>query len=185
MTSPSPTNSPACPVRAYCTKSPDGLTRSVTGPPPGARPPPGGERPFTSPAGCANLSELGLTIWLTIRGRARSPITPSPVAGSPKGYSPVAFQAALRPRGRIPSRASLPSRAAGSARPGDRAALALQALGLAGLAVDSPGRRSRRRRAAGGLRRGRAGFPGLTERDPGRWRASQLGKICENPNKTA
>jgi len=107
------------------------------------------------------------------------------VAGSPKGYSPLAFPAAARQPGRIPGGLPLPLQAAAGARPGDWAALALQALGLAGLAVDSPGRRSGRRRAAGGLWRGRAGFPGLIGRDPGRWRASQLGKICENPNEKA
>ena len=67
---------------------------------------------------CDRLSQLGLTKWHTIRDRARFPIAPGLLSGSPKGYSTVAFPASARPAGRIPGRASLPSRAAGGARPG-------------------------------------------------------------------
>ena len=155
MTLLSPTYSPAqpnCPSArlmpnpstAYCRKSPDGLTRQPADPPSRARPPPGGEHLATTeqadPAGAPICPQLWLTIWLTILPGGRFPIAPILLSASPKGYSTVSFPASARQPGRIPGRASLPSRAAGGARPGGRAALALQALGIAGAGVDSPGR---------------------------------------------
>lgn len=106
--------------------------------------------------------ELGLTICPTILPGGQ--FLARPIGGLP------AFRPARRPAGRISGRASLPSRAAGGARAGGRAALALQAGRQAGAGVDSPGRRSGRSEAAGGLGRGRVGD--LKRREI--WRAARI-----------
>lgn len=196
MTSTSPTYSPAqpnCPSarlmpdpsRAYCRKSPDGLTRSVTGHPTRARPPPGvnSRSLLNRPIRPVCQVVRALVDYLSHYSRPLPiPDCSQPGGRTAKRLQPAVFRPQARPAGRIAGRASLPFRAAGGARPGGRALADLAGLlagcarftvpaGAGGLWIGRAGARPRRPiwrrwRAASGLRRGRAG-EGLAGR-PGR-----------------